>query len=60
MIEAEEKTCPCRFCGAPTKMLDAEMCADCWEVWHRLNGKDISVVMAILVDVYSGEVVRLK
>lgn len=54
-----EKTCPCRFCGAPTPMLGTRQCNDCWEIWHRVDRKDIGVLIAIIIDARSGETVTL-
>ena len=54
-----EETCPCRFCGTPTRMLGTRMCDDCYELWTRIGNKDIGVLIAIIVDARSGENINL-
>ncbi len=32
-----EKTCPCTWCGRPTKMLGTKLCDPCWELERRVR-----------------------
>lgn len=32
-----EESCPCKFCGRPTRMTGTKQCDECWELYRRLK-----------------------
>ena len=47
-----DKTMPCKFCKAETRMLGTGMCDNCWEVRCRVGDMHSETLKAILLDAF--------
>jgi len=45
-------TIPCKWCGEATNFIGAEMCDDCWELNHRIPGKEEIVIKMLTENGY--------
>lgn len=35
----DQKTIPCEWCGAPTRMFGTKKCDGCWELYRRIESQ---------------------
>lgn len=52
MIQTREpvEEVPCKWCGAPTAMIESEMCDRCWELDRRITNETRPIVLRMLAE----------